>query len=163
MNGPAPGQVADHHHRAVIHFVGHDVQVAVSVQIKNHGGTGAERAFDRHLACKSTAQRMVLVFPGAIQNEVVLVDASSRARLDTQQKLRIEEPLARFVQQHGIDAVAKRIAHAGGDKNVLITVGVEVGHTHTPRPIGFDTELVGHFVEGAVAFVLVEGIAENIV
>src|SRR5205823_2950055 len=36
MNSFAVGEVADQHLRAVVEFEGHDVQIAVVVQIKNH-------------------------------------------------------------------------------------------------------------------------------
>lgn len=46
VNRLARAQAVDQHHGSVVHLVGHDVEVAVVVEIEQHRGARAERAVD---------------------------------------------------------------------------------------------------------------------
>jgi hypothetical protein len=53
---------------------------------------------------------MVLVLAGAIKSEVFFFNPVVFARLDSKDKLAVNEPLAALIQQQRIDSVAERIA-----------------------------------------------------
>jgi len=94
---------------------------------------------------------------GAIHDEPGSV--RSLARLQSQEKLGIQEFLAAVIQEQRIDAVAERKIHSCADESVL-TICVKVAHANSPRPKLLDSNLVGNLLELAVSKVVVESIAE---
>ena len=87
-------------------------------------------------------ERVVFIFAVTIEGEVFFFNAVVFWRLDAENKFAVHEALPIVVQQHGIVGVAERITHAGGHKNVFVTVRIEVGDGDAPRPVGLGADLV---------------------
>ena len=75
------------------------------------------------------------------------VRAAAPPRLDPEQELRIREPLAAVVQEHGVDAVAEGEPHPGGDEDVVPAVGVDVADAQPPGPVVLGPQAVGDLLE----------------
>ena len=163
MDRLARAQVADHYHGTVIHFIGHDVEISVVIEIKHHRGARAERSVDDGLGAELLAEHAGGILTLAVEEEHGLVRAATRARFHSEQELRVKKALPLFVEQDGVDGVAERPAHAGGDENILVAIGIEVAHARSPRPVRLRTNLIGNFLKRASAPVAVEGVAENVV
>ena len=87
---------------------------------------------------------MALVLARGVQLEPRRGEAAA-ARLDAEHELRVDEPLAAIVQLHRVDHVAFRIVHAGGDEDVVESVGVEIADARSPRTVVLDADRVGDF------------------
>ena len=106
---------------------------------------------------------MVLVLTGTIQGEVFLLNPVVFARFHSENKLAVHKPLAVFIQQHRVDSIAERIAHAGRDKYVFVTVRVQVGDADAPGPVGFGADFVRDLGKDTVALILIKRVSENVV
>jgi hypothetical protein len=95
--------------------------------------------------------------------EVNGVTRNRVARLNAENELGVQELLSLVVQKHRVNAVTEREAHSGRHKDVVPPVGVDVSHAHAPRPEGFGSHSVGNFHEPAVAEILIQSVAEDIV
>src|SRR5213078_4959747 len=83
------------------------------------------------------------------------------AWLDTEQKFAGKEMSPAFVQEYGVDPVAMREVHPGGDEDVVPAVGVEVVHARSPGPVRFHPDRVGDLLEAAASAVMEERVAED--
>src|SRR5208283_2511040 len=145
-------QVADEYLRFGIEVIDHDVQIAVVVEVENGGGPAGTRRHDDGFSgvadTDSAVQLSLLLdFP-----RIRTVDLEPRrvqllAGFDPQHEFRVQELLAVVIQKQGVYAVAVGITHARGNVDVLPAVRVEIADTRSPRPIGFQSQAIGDFLE----------------
>src|SRR6266567_927349 len=126
MNSFAPGEVADQHLGTVVELESHDVEIAVVVQIKDRGGTAGQTPGHGDDATLARAESVCLVRAGTVEGEPFFSQPAVTARLNAEQEFTVEEAFSLFVEQHGVNGVAEGIPHARGDKNILVTVCIEI-------------------------------------
>ncbi len=99
----------------------------------------------------------------AVEREPLGVRCPIAARLDAENEFGRHEAPSGVVEQQRVDAVAERVVHARGDEDVLVAVGVEVADADAPGPVVLEPEFIGSLDEAAVALVVPEGVAEQVV
>src|SRR5437762_9002385 len=160
MDSSPLGEVADQDLGTVVELESHNVEIPVVVQIKNRGRTAGQAPGHGDDAALARAEIVCPVRPGTVEGEPFPSQPAVPARLNAEQEFTVEEAFSPFVQQDRVNRVAEWVPHAGGDKNILITVRIEVADADSPRPIGFHTQHVRDLDKDAVAFVLIESVPE---
>src|SRR6185503_14489765 len=141
-------EIADEHLGTIVELGGDDVQVPVVIEIENGSRARAQGRHDRMDAAVARAKLVTLVRAIAVQGEANLLAAAIGARLDAEREFRVEEALATLIEGHGVDAVTKRMPHAGGHEHVFESICVQVAHARPPGPVCFHAECLRSFQIG---------------
>ena len=132
VNGMSLREIADENLRRGIEFVGHDIKIAVVIEIEDRRPSGC------------LAGAMTVMTPYCPSQDLPrtsghwrrsLEQSSSNhggsdlavpARLDAQDEFGVEKFLSAIVQQKRIDAVTIGEAHARGDEDIVPAVGIQI-------------------------------------
>jgi hypothetical protein len=117
VNVLALSQIADQYLRLGMEIIRYDVEVAIVVEIEYDSGSAGARRHHHGLAALADtnfAAQFLLGEPFPLARAVNFKPGCIQilARLNAEHKFGIDELLALFVQQKGIDAIAIGIAHS---------------------------------------------------
>ena len=175
VDGMSLRQIADQHLRPRIELVGHEVEIAVPIQIERDRRSGPERTHHGQLAGAvqptfhlqrlrmgaGLAQGMAGVGTAALEREPDLLGGLAGPWLDPHHELARQEAPASVVEQHGVDPVPVGEVHPRGDEDIVPSVGVEIVHAGAPGPVRFHPDGIGDLLESAAAAVREQLVAEQ--
>src|SRR3954470_15993861 len=112
MNRVLPGQIAQEDLWPVVHVVHDQIQVPIVVQIKSGRGPGTCARYYFQILRPVITHLRLRICSRARQFEILDL-WSSLSGFDAQHELRVKKPFSTVVEEEGLYAVAKRIAHSG--------------------------------------------------
>ena len=142
-------QVAEQDHGAVVKLVGHNVEVAILVEIEDRRRPRPQGTphFDRLGKIVGAHQGVIPVLPRGIEHKPRLGGAPAATRLHPQDEFAILKSHPAVVEEETVHAVTEWEVHAGGDEDIHEAVRVQISRTQSPRPVVLRADLVGNLFE----------------